>query len=196
MPTKIGLIKLLSEIITEVGDLENIKPYTDIKYHSPSAASFSTESGESTESGDQVDMEIETGIEWFELKLGLVEIPKIVQQTYDQIKDNTDKTDNTDIVSVNFLVNHDAAQGKKSHIKEYYRILKTVLEFTNDYVTKFNPFIVLIIAEEASSDKNIKNQFYSNIINKNISSNYRIVDNIEMKDKHKGYMLMRNIKEK
>ena len=191
MPTKIGLIKLLSEVITEVGDLKNIEPYTDIEYHSPRAAYFYTDSG------DQVDMEIETGIEWFELKLGLVEIPKIVQQTYDQIKDNMDKTkDNTDIVSVNFLVNRDAAQGTKSNIREYYRILKTVLEFTNDYVNKFNPFIVLIIAEEASSDRNTKNQFYSNIINKNISPNYRIVDNIEMKDKHKGYMLMRNIKEK
>ena len=164
MPTKIGLIKLLSEVITEVGDLKNIEPYIDIEYHSPRAAYFYTDSG------DQVDMEIETGLEWFELKLGLVETPKIVQQTHDQTKDNRD------ILSVNFLVNDDAAQGTKSDIREYYRILKTVLKFTNDYVNKFNPFIVLIIAEEASSEKNTKNQFYSNIISKNISPNYRIID--------------------
>jgi hypothetical protein len=179
MPTKIGLIKLLNEVITEVGDLKNIEPYTDIEYHSPRAAYFYTDSG------DQVDMEIESGLEWFELNLGLVEIPKIVQQTYDQTKGNKD------IVSVNFLVNHDAAQGTKSDLREYYRILKTVLKFTNDYVNKFDPFIVLIIAEEATSDKNTKNQFYSNIISRNISPNYRIIDNIKMKDGHKGYMLMR-----
>jgi hypothetical protein len=113
------------------------------------------------------------------------EIPKIVQQTYDQTKGNKD------IVSVNFLVNHDAAQGTKSDLREYYRILKTVLKFTNDYVNKFDPFIVLIIAEEATSDKNTKNQFYSNIISRNINPNYRIIDNVKMKDGHKGYMLMR-----
>jgi hypothetical protein len=126
MPTKIGLIKLLNEVITEVGDLKNIEPYTDIEYHSPRAAYFYTDSG------DQVDMEIESGLEWFELNLGLVEIPKIVQQTYDQTKGNKD------IVSVNFLVNHDAAQGTKSDLREYYRILKTVLKFTNDYDDTFS----------------------------------------------------------
>jgi hypothetical protein len=179
MPTKIGLIKLLNEILSEVGDLENIEPYTDIEYHSPRAAYFYTDSG------DSVDIEIETGINMFELSTSLVEIPKIVKQTWEQTKGNKD------IINVNFLVNYSATKGSKTDLKEYYRIVKTVLDFTNDYVNKFKPFLVLIIAEEASSEKNTKNNFYSNIISRNINHDYQIIDNVKLKDGHKGAMLMR-----
>lgn len=179
MPTKIGLIKLLNEVLNEIGDLKNIEPYDNIEYHSPAAGYFYTDSG------DQVDIEIETDINFDELQLALDEIPKIVQQSFNKTKDNKD------IINVNFLVNHTATQGSKVDLKEYYRILKTVLKFTNDYVNKYKPFIVLILAEEALLGKNTKNQFYLNIIKNNIDHNYQMVDNIQMKDGHRGSMLMR-----
>lgn len=172
------LTKLLNEVLNEIGDLNSIEPMY-VKYHSPEAA-YSY-----TDSMDRIDMKIKSDEKWSDLEQNIVEIPKIVQQTYNQTKGNKD------IISVGFSVNNDNKQGNKLDLKEYYRILKTVLDFTNNYINKFQPFIILIIAEEISLGKNTKNNLYLNIIKHNINNNYKIIDNIQTKDGHKGTIIMR-----
>jgi hypothetical protein len=179
MRTKIKLVKLLNEILNEIGDLQNIKPYEDLEYSSPRSAYFYTDSR------DLVDIEIENNISYEDLQVSLIEMPKIFTQTYNKTKGSKD------IININFMVNYDDKKGAISNIKEYYRILKTVLLFSNEYIKKTQPFAVIILASEVESSKNIKGQLYLNIIKNNIDSNYRLVDNIEMKAGYSGFLLMR-----
>jgi len=145
---KITLVKLLDEIINEVGDFNNIIPY---EYD---------QSGFILSDGYKVDVKIS------ELGNNIIDIPPIFNP-YDN-----------KIYNLSFNVEGDDAQFKKSNYAELIKILKTVVEILKDKIEillKGSIFTILASDKKGniSMDKQ-KFKLYKSIISKNIPSDYRI----------------------
>lgn len=179
MPGKIHMMRILTELMTEVGDLQKIPSY-EYEETSKNTAEFTTDSG------TFVSIEMECGISMVELTEWLDEgsIPEVFFQTYSKTKKGRD------ICNLNFTAEGDFVQGKKTDLSEYSRILKTITDYTNRYLSKHTPFAIEVFADEMPG-KSTKTEYYSRIMKQNLRSDYRIIENVYTVDGYKGFLIMR-----
>ena len=175
---KFFLSTILRDLILEVGDMSNQIPY-DIKTPSKSKAEFFTDSGK------KVSIEIQQiDQEMFERAVDIDTVPDIFFDSYNLTKKNKD------IFNLTFDVNGSETQGAKTDLRGYFKIMKTVLDYVNDFVDENRPFAIIILADE-KSDQNIKKQYYGEILKKNINAEYRLLDNIKSNFGNDGFIIMR-----
>jgi len=179
MPGKIHMMQILAELMSEVGDLQKLPAYKYEKL-SDEFAEFTTDSG------TQISMEMERDISMEEMTEWLDEgsIPEVFFQTYARTKKSKD------ICNLNFTAEGDFLQGKKTDLAEYARIMKTVVEFTNEYIEKHKPFAVQVFADELPG-KSTKTEYYGRILKQNLRSDYRLIENVYTVDGYKGFIIMR-----
>lgn len=161
---QIKLLNLLNEILNEVGDLQNIKPY-EFDYD-PWESSFYTEDG------DLVVMRVEDDTDKLR---SVLNISKVFEK------------DINTIYNLSFDINGETTQAKKSTLKELIKILKTVSIFASEELQRINSGIpknekpILIIGAQSKTLKGLVNdpqkyQLYSKIISNILPSNYRMQD--------------------
>ena len=175
---KFFLSSILRDLILEVGDMNNQIPY-DIQTPSKSKAEFFTDLGK------KVSIEIQQiDHEMFERGVDLDSVPDIFFDSYNLTKKNKN------LFNLTFDVNGSETQGAKTDLKGYFKIMKTILDFANDFIDKNKPFAIIILAEE-KSEHDIKKQYYGEILKKNINTDYRLLDNIKSNFGNGGFIIMR-----
>jgi hypothetical protein len=162
------LISILNEIILEYGDLSNIEPYP-YKKLSHNKYSFTDDQG------DMVNVEFQSfaGIE--------VELMPTLR--------------NKKGYNCIFKVNDNIKQYKTTDVREYNRILKTILNINNEFINNNKPDFMFYKGtsktREDVTDFNIKDRVYFAIIKANTPNEYGYsISNVE------GYMGVLLVKEK
>ena len=146
MSRTIKLKALLYEVISEVGDVENIESYPFIK---TSNQNYKFE----TEQGDKVEVSFMV----FPLSVINIEDPSV--DTF---------------INVGFTISGVDTQFKKSTYSYLIKILKTILNITLDYLKSNQPKYIFLSSSNKSEEKyssewdSQKNQIYQAIILKNI----------------------------
>lgn len=167
----------LIEILLEIGDYNNIKPY-DLSNVSKNGAAFVTDEGwNCTIEIEQITVE--------QLKQD-TNIPPVFYQVYDRSKEK-----NKDIFNVGYKVEDNEKQYEKSDLTSLNKILATVLEYMKRFMDEYDPFALVIIAtpsqHEVEKDKNVKLGLYTNIVRNSIFNKYR--SSSFTKDERKGIVL-------
>lgn len=145
--------KLESQILQEVGDLENIKPYSVKEIEKNLSYEFYLETGE------KVSIQLDNLDELYEdIPLYLVlDVPQSIA-----IK-KTDK-----IFNLGFAVEGETQGSKKMDVRTYMRILKTVMDVVKEILAK-NPDMFLTIFEDSKIGKEGKKfSYYLEIVSKNL----------------------------
>ena len=157
----IKLTDILNEIISEVGDLENIEPY-EFDYDSWESSFY-------TEDGDLVVMRTEN--ETDKLR-SLLTASKIFEK------------EKNEIYNISFEVNGVDTQAKKTTLQEFIKILKTVSIYAKNELERINSGLtredkpIFIIGAQSKKSSELKSDpqkiaLYANIISKNLPDNYR-----------------------
>ena len=153
--TPLKIVKLLNEVINEIGDLKNVNPY-DFDQESKYNYVFYTD--------DNIKVEVDFEI-LDELSLKFLKFPPAAQ---------TDKADR--IYNVSYTVGGVSTQYKKTDISYFYKIIKTVSAILLDFL-KQNPNSILTIVGEGKKGEigdAQKSRYYLQSALQNLPSGYRI----------------------
>ena len=160
--------------IKEIGDLKNIQtyPYQKIK---PNLYAFDTEFGN-----------VEVGFEEFFYK------------DWEEFKVEYNQYDYSGrVYNVLYAIDDITSQIEKTNYKELIKIMSTIRDIVEDFISSFSPYALLMFGIDKSggisSDKQ-KNSLYLLLASKNLPPNYRISKGI-VKDpgvKYEGYVMFKN----
>lgn len=153
--TPLKIVKLLNEVINEIGDLKNVNPY-DFEQQSKYNYVFYTD--------DNIKVEVNFEV-LDELSLKFLKFPPVAQK---------DKADG--VYNVGFDVGGSTTQYKKTDITYFYKIIKTVSVIILDFL-KQNPNSILTIVGEGKKGEigdTQKSRYYLQSALQNLPSGYRI----------------------
>jgi len=80
-------------------------------------------------------------------------------------------------INVGYILEGVDSQYLKSNPRELFKILKTIVDITNDYILNNSPYTLLFFGVDkygSSSDDKQKNSLYLSIINQNLPTGYRL----------------------
>lgn len=161
--------------ITEIGDLKGIKPFPYEQVL-----------------GDEYE---------FKSNLGKVEVSfSEYSQPDTNLKVSYEGFDYTQTqVNVGYTLEGVGSQYLKSNPRELFKILKTVVDITNDYISKQSPYVLLFFGSSKDGslkDDKQKNSLYLSIMNQNLPTGYRLskatIKSEEMRGEMNGYVLFKN----
>lgn len=156
MSTKaIKLMSLLSENLLEYGDLKNIKPY-EFDSKGELAYEFNSEDDSTV---------LVTFTKLNDLEIKHTKIPSII-----------DKKKISSYFNIGYKVDGSVTQGKKSSLSELLRIVKTITEIIDVFLSK-NKNAALLVFEDNKDpglgfSKGQKSMLYQAVINQNLPSGY------------------------
>jgi hypothetical protein len=108
------------------------------------------------------------------------------------------KTTNDKIVNVLFTIEGDMHQQSRVSLKEYFRIIKTVSVFVENYIKRNKPLYVFIISstKKAFIPDDKKYRYYLQIVSQNIPPGYSMMEIKRVMETggDKGFVLYRDIK--
>jgi len=161
----IKLMMLLHETINEIGDLQNIEPYKTIK---PSSHSYHF-SAKINNKNENVTADFENVSEH-------VSLFKVNSQIY---KDSLAKTDleKNGLYNLGFNIRGVSSQFDKTNLSDYFRIMKTVLVSSYDFLEKKQPFGIMFFGADKKGGAGIDRQktlLYFKIAAKNLPKGYRM----------------------
>jgi hypothetical protein len=160
--------------ITEVGDLKGIKPFPYEQVL-----------------GDEYE---------FQSNVGKVEV-SFEELNLDYLEVSYEGFDYTQTqVNVAYTLEGVDSQYLKSNPRELFKILKTVVDITNDYISKQSPYSLLFFGinkDGSFKDDKQKNALYLSIMNQNLPTGYRLskastLVSIRTGEKLNGYVLFKN----
>jgi hypothetical protein len=157
---KIILLKLLNEVITEVGDLENILGF-DYKL---------------TNNGGEFEFEFKS--KTIRGEVNFTEIPKQLAKEF-----NFPPVINPEgkpIISIGYGIEGNDEQYLKSNYKYLLNILKTVINIIKDSISKYSPSSIFVVFATSKTGEGYNDQqkmnLYKLVLQKNVPSGYRIGD--------------------
>ena len=80
-------------------------------------------------------------------------------------------------VNVGYTLEGVDSQYLKSNPRELFKILKTIVDITNDYISKQSPYVLLFFGvskDGGLKDDRQKNSLYLSIMNQNLPTGYRL----------------------
>lgn len=150
------LLTLLRENLLEVGDLQNISSYSEVKTISDSEYQFYSEDGSTV----NVNFEKITPA-----YTQLIKSPPII-----------DKKNIKEYYNLGYSVDNQDTQAKKSTIKELLRIMKTISEIVNEWLVKNRNCAILILETNKKHPNKVgfgqKSLLYQAVISKNLPGGY------------------------
>jgi len=153
---KIDILKLLAEVINEIGDLSNIEPYN---YNIKSTGG---------------DFRIEDG---YRVSVNLTTWPPPLHKNF--IFPPVVELNNNPIYNVGYTIEGEGSQFIKSNYKTLIKILKTVSLIVEHHLNRLdsqNPIFTFFAEGKKGKghDDRQKTLMYKEILSKNIPPNYRI----------------------
>lgn len=161
--------------ITEVGDLKGIKPfpYTQIL-------------------GDEYEFKSNVGKvevnfeEFYEINIDF----NVSYKGFDYTQD---------LINVGYNLEGVDSQYLKSNPRELFKILKTIVDITNNYISEQSPYSLLFFGvnkDGSLKDDKQKNSLYLSIMNQNLPTGYRLskatVEGEGINGIMNGYVLFKN----
>lgn len=166
--SKISLASLISEIINEVGDLQNIKPYDYqlTKYPGGIAGNFWVEFPSGKQEMADVTIELIDPSNKID-----IELPPVFEVNDPKIKG----------FSIAYTIGNADAQFDKSDLKTYVKIMSTVVNIVKEAVLDnekifYKPLYLFLSTSKTGElgTQDTKLKFYQAILNSNLPSGYRM----------------------
>jgi hypothetical protein len=153
---KIKLLKLLAEVINEIGDLSNIESYN---YNI-------TDKGGNFKTEDEYEVNVDITA-WPPSLYKQFKFPPVVE------------LNNNPIYNIGYSIEGQGSQFMKSNYKILIKILKTVSLIVEHHINKLdsqNPIFTLFAEDKKGKghDDTQKTLIYKEILSKNLPPNYRI----------------------
>jgi hypothetical protein len=161
----IKLMMLLHETLNEIGDLQNIEPYKTIKPN-PHSYYFSAKINDEKE-----NVKVE-----FDNVSKHVSLFKVNSQIYKNSLAKTDLEKNG-LYNLGFSIGGVSSQFDKTNLSDYFRIMKTVLVSSYDFLEKKQPFGIMFFGADKKGGMGIDRQktlLYFKIAAKNLPKGYRM----------------------
>lgn len=165
---------ITENLITEVGDLKGIKtfPYKQV---SRDVYRFTSNVGKVSVYIEELTQE-DTGL-------------NVSYKDFDYTKLQ---------VNLGYSIEGVDSQYTKSNPRELFKIIKTVVQITNDYIAKYSPYAVLFFGinkDGTLADDEQKNALYITVASKNLPKGYRLSKSIieppEINKKIDGHVLFK-----
>jgi hypothetical protein len=177
----IKLMMLLHETINEIGDLQNIEPYKTIKPN-PRSYYFSAKINDKDQNVKVNFENVSDNASFF----------KVNSQIY---KDSLAKTDlgKNGLYNLGFSIDNITSQFDKTNLSDYFRIMKTVLVSSYDFLEKKQPFGIMFFGANKKGEAGIDRQktlLYFKIAAKNLPKGYRMEEVTYGADK--GYIIYKD----
>lgn len=177
----IKLLQLLKETINEIGDLQNIEPYKTINPN-PRSYYFSANINDVKKN---VKVEFEDFSEYAPLF-------KVKSQIYKNSFDKNNLEENG-FYNLGFSIDGITSQFDKTNLSDYFRIMKTVLVSSYNFLEKRKPFGIVFFGADKKGEVGIDRQktlMYFRIAAKNLPKGYRM-EEVEY-DGDKGYIVYKD----
>lgn len=177
----IKLLQLLAETINEIGDLQNIEPYKTINPN-PRSYYFSANI-------NGVKKNVKVEFQDFSEHAFLF---KVKSQIF---KDSLKKTDLevNGLYNLGFSIDGITSQYDKTNLSDYFRIMKTVLVSSYNFLEKRKPFGIAFFGADKKGEAGIDKQktlMYFRVAAKNLPKGYRL-EEVEYNG-DKGYIIYKD----
>jgi hypothetical protein len=177
----IKLLQLLAETINEIGDLKNIEPYKTINPN-PRSYYFSANIND-----EKANVKV-----YFENASEQAPLFKVKSQIYKNSFRKNDLKENG-LYNLGFNIGGVTSQYDKTNLSDYFRIMKTVLVSSYDFLEKKKPFGIVFFGADKKGEAGIDRQktlMYFRIAAKNLPEGYRM-EEVEFDGKN-GYIVYKD----